>query len=415
MSRRRPPLHLLEVGIRWPPETFLCWKLQGMAAAGMRVTVASRAIFEPDTELSGVDVLALPQVGERPGRWVVARRLLASLVAAPRRTLRMLYELSRLESNWLRERGGLTRVLGNYLPLVRLRPDVVHFEWQSAAVYYLPLRTVWNAPLVTSCHGSEVTLYPYVPGQEYWTKRLAVMFEGMTAVHCVSESLRDGVVGLGLEPEKARVIRQGVDPQLFRPNGGPPEDGRTFRVISIAWLRWVKGFEWGVEAVRRLVEAGVPVEFTILGDDPKDEVGEPSERERIAHAVADAGLEAHVQLVERAPSQEVARRLQASHAFLLPSLDEGLPTVMLEAMASGVPVVATDCGGVSEAVTDGVEGFVVPPRDAEALAAALTRLWREAELRKRMGAAGRRTAMSRFTLERQLDEFLALYREVART
>jgi glycosyltransferase involved in cell wall biosynthesis len=76
--------------------------------------------------------------------------------------------------------------------------------------------------------------------------------------------------------------------------------------------------------------------------------------------------------------------------------------------------VATDCGGVREAVTDGVEGFVVQPRDAEGLARALERLWREPDLRERMGAAGRRTATSRFTLERQLDEFLALYTEVAR-
>jgi glycosyltransferase involved in cell wall biosynthesis len=129
--------------------------------------------------------------------------------------------------------------------------------------------------------------------------------------------------------------------------------------------------------------------------------------------VADAGLEEHVRLVEMAPSREVARRLQASDVLLLPSLDEGLPTVVLEAMACGVPVVATDCGGVAEAVTDGVEGFVVPPRDSDALTAALMRLSQKPELRKGMGEAGRRTATSRFTLERQLDEFHALYREVA--
>jgi colanic acid/amylovoran biosynthesis glycosyltransferase len=343
----------------------------------------------------------------------LACKLLVSLVAAPSRTLRLLREIHRLPSDWWRERGGTMKVLANYLPLLRLRPDVIHFEWQGAAVYYLPLCRALGAPFVASCHGSEVTLYPYVPGQEHWTRRIDTMFERVTAVHCVSESLQRGVVRLGLEPAKARVIRQGVDPQLFRPNGGPPDDQRSFRVISIAWLRWVKGFEWGVEAVRRLVDAGVPVEFTIIGNDPKDEVGEPSERARIVHTVADAGLEEHVRLVERAPSAEVARRLQGSHAFLLPSLDEGLPTVALEAMSSGVPVVATDCGGVSEAVTDGVEGFVVPPRDPEALAAALMRVWREPELRKRMGQAGRRTVTSRFTLARQIDEFHALYSEVA--
>jgi glycosyltransferase involved in cell wall biosynthesis len=155
------------------------------------------------------------------------------------------------------------------------------------------------------------------------------------------------------------------------------------------------------------------VEFMIVGDDPKDDVGEPRERQRIAHAVADAGLERHVRVVQKASSAEVARYLQASHAFLLPSLSEGLPTVVLEAMASGVPVVATDCGGVSEALTDGVEGFVVPSRDPDALATALMRLWREPELRTRMGEAGRRTVESRFTLDDHLDEFHSLYREVA--
>jgi glycosyltransferase involved in cell wall biosynthesis len=113
-------------------------------------------------------------------------------------------------------------------------------------------------------------------------------------------------------------------------------------------------------------------------------------------------------------SEQVVDRLRASDALLLPSLDEGLPTVILEAMACGIPVVATDCGGVSEAITDGVEGLLVPPRDSAALAQALERLWRDPQLGARMGEAGRRTATSRFTLERQLDEFLAMYREVAR-
>ena len=406
------------MGISWPPETFLCWKLEGLAAAGMRVTIASRAIFDPDAKLHGVELLPLPRADEVPSRGIVALRLLLSLIRAPRRTCWLLYEVSRLPSHWqhrrLRARGqDLAHLIGSYLPLLRVRPDVVHFEWQSGAVYHLPLFRFWRAPVVTSCHGSEVSLYPYVPGHEYWVQRTPEMFEAVAAVHCVSESLRRGVIARGLDADKARVIRQGVDPELFQPNGGPPEDPQTFRVISVAWLRWVKGLEWAVEAVRQLAAAGVPVELTIVGNDPKDDVGEPSERQRILHAVADAGLEEHVQLVERAPSREVARRLQGSHVYLLPSLDEGLPTVVLEAMASGVPVVATDCGGVSEAVTDGVEGFLVPPRDAEALAAALTRLWREPELRQRMGEAGRRTATSRFSLARHLDEFHSLYREVA--
>ncbi|HEY1357851.1 MAG TPA: glycosyltransferase family 4 protein [Thermoleophilaceae bacterium] len=412
LSGRRP-LHLVEIGLRWPPETFLCWKLEGLAARGMRVTVASRTIFEPEARLDGVELIHLPQVGRLPGRLGLALRLLALFLTAPRRALTLLRAVRRVPRGYREYRGGYGRLLGNCLPLARLRPDIVHFEWNSAAALYLPLFDVWRCPVVTSCHGSEVSLYPHVPGHEFSSERLPAVFAGAAAVHCVSESLREEAQRFGLEPGKARVIRQGVDPELFRPNGGPPPGEAPLRVISVAWLRWMKGFEWALIAVRRLLEAGVPVRLEVIGGDPTEEIGEPSERARIAHTLSDLGLEDHVHLLGKLSSADVAARLQASDVLLLPSLDEGLPTVLLEAMASGIPVVATDCGGVSESFTHELEGLLVPPRDAAAMAGALERLWRDPALRARMGEAGRRTATTRFTLDRQLEEFHALYRELA--
>jgi colanic acid/amylovoran biosynthesis glycosyltransferase len=415
VSRR---LHLLEVGVRWPPETFIGWKLEGLAARGMRVTLASRSIFDRAARLRGVELVELPQIGTRaPTARRAWLRSLPLLLTAPRRLLRLLRSIRRLDPAYRERYGGTAGLLGLYLPIARLRPDVVHFEWHNAAALYLPMFDVWRCPVVTSCHGSDITVYPHVPGHEHFVERLPHVLRQVSAVHCVSESVQRAVIDFGLEPAKARVIRQGVDPELFHPNGngGPPErEPDALRVISVAWLRWMKGFEWALEAIRALVDAGVPVQLEILGGDPTEEVGERTERDRVVHTVADLGLEDHVHLRGNVPSAEVARRLQAADVFLLPSLDEGLPTVLLEAMACGVPVVATDCGGVSEAFTDGVEGLLVPRRDAAALADALTRLWRDPALRRRMGEAGRATATSRFTLERQLNEFLALYREVAR-
>jgi glycosyltransferase involved in cell wall biosynthesis len=187
-------------------------------------------------------------------------------------------------------------------------------------------------------------------------------------------------------------------------------------VIVIGWARWVKGFEWALGAIRTLVDRGVPVRLEIIGVAATDaDLGDPAERRRVHHTVQDLELSDHVQLCGALATPEVAERLRNSDVLLVPSLMEGLPTVVLEALASGVPVVATDCGGVSEAMTDGREGLLVAPRDAEALARALERLWRDPELRARMGEAGRQTATSRFELDRQLREFLALYTEVART
>lgn len=82
-------------------------------------------------------------------------------------------------------------------------------------------------------------------------------------------------------------------------------------------------------------------------------------------------------------------------------------------MASGLPVVVTDCGGTREAVTDGVEGFVIPRREPDAMARALLTLWRDADLRRRMGAAGRARAEAEFDMDRQVDRFDELYRSLA--
>lgn len=411
-ARRDERLHLLEVGLRWPPETFLCWKLEGLAARGLRVTVASRSIFEEGASLDGVELVALPQRGAPPaGALAVAGQALLLLITAPRRLYRLVAGIRRLPAARRRRYGGIRGLLAQYLPLAALHPDVVHIEWNQAATLYRPLFEVWGCPVVASCHGSEVTADPYAPGQETYAELLADALRSSTAVHCVSDSLRRAVLDLGVDPAMARVIRQGVDTALFRP-ASRRGDQPVLRITAIGWPRWVKGFEWALEAMRILLDSGVPAHLEILGAGPVADAGEPVERARLRHTLADLRLEQQVHLAGRATSQEVARRLAESDVLLLPSLDEGLPTVVLEAMACALPVVATECGGISEAVTDGVEGFVVPPRDAPALAAALERLWHEPDRRLRMGQAARRTATSSFRLERQLDEFLALYREV---
>jgi glycosyltransferase involved in cell wall biosynthesis len=157
----------------------------------------------------------------------------------------------------------------------------------------------------------------------------------------------------------------------------------------------------------------VPVRLDLLGSDPALSSGEPSDRPRLRHAIDELGLHDHVHLHDQVRSGEVVAHLHRADVLLHPSLSEGLPTVVLEAMACGVPVVATDCGGVREAVTDGVEGIVVPPRDPRRMAGALAALWRDPDLRRRMGRAGRARVAEAFTLDAQVQAFLDLYEAVS--
>lgn len=417
---RRRPLHLLEVGVRWPPETFLCWKLEGLAARGLRVTVASKAVFDADARLRGVELLAVPRRAEprRTAARIVARDGLALLMTSPRRLVALLRAVRReIPATARGHYSGTTALLAMYLRLARLRPDVVHFEWNTAAADYLPLFDVWGCPVVTSCHGSDVSIYPHLPGQDRYAERLPEVFRRASAVHCVSESLKREAGALGLDPAKARVIRAGVDPAAVRPAHPPGErgaPGRELRVVAVGWMRWMKGHEYALGAIRTALDRGALLRLEVIGGVPGAEAGECDEHSRILHTIEDLGLGQHVRLRGTLSSAQVIESLRAADVLLHASLSEGLPTVLLEAMACGLPVVATDCGGVSEAVSDGVHGFVVGVRESDALAAALLALWRDPALRARMGAAGRAAVEAHFTLERQLGELEAMYRQVAR-
>ena len=135
--------------------------------------------------------------------------------------------------------------------------------------------------------------------------------------------------------------------------------------------------------------------FQIIGSGP--------ERQRLLYTISDLGsAEQHVQVrVALRSSDQVLQRLQQADIFLLSSHSEGLSNAALEAMACGVPVVTTDCGGMREAVTDGVEGLVVPVRDADRMADAIMKLADNEGLRQQMGMAGRARVERDFCLNRQ--------------
>ena len=122
-------------------------------------------------------------------------------------------------------------------------------------------------------------------------------------------------------------------------------------MVTVGTLMWSEGAQkWALQAIRRVSDAGINVQFEIIGDGP--------DRQRVLYTIADLGLGGHVRLVGKLSPGQVLVRVQQADAFLLPSLSEGISNAVLEAMACGVPVVTTECGGMREAVTDGVEGLM---------------------------------------------------------
>ena len=395
-------LSVLVVGVRWPPETFLARLIRGLLKAGIDVTVASDK--QPGTDWLSEPNLAWLHAPAWNGS--LAKRLLrlanmtGRVLARAPQDIRWVFScVSGTDS--LREQGKAGYRL---LPFAGRRWDIVYFPWNTAAITYLPLVRLARGG-VLSCRGSQVHVGAHDPRRAALREGMRLTFEQAAAVHCVSEAVKKEAVALGLDPSKAHVIRPAVDPGFFCPGAFPRPDRVTFQVVTTGTLNWKKGYEYALSALRRLLDRGIPAHLNIIG--------EGGERPRILYTMHDLELETHVRLLGHLPPEKVRDHLQRADVFVLSSLSEGISNAVLEAMACGLPVVTTDCGGMREAVTDGVEGFVVPMRDPDAMADALACLAAAPEQRRAMGTAGRQRIVEEFTLDRQIGQFVALLEEVS--
>ena len=373
---------LLVIGVNWPLETFLENLLRGLADAGWSVTVASRQHFGAAS--LPLRRLPLPKEGAF-GLLPHLPRMAAALLRQPSRAMRA-----------VRGRPAKLRQLQLVLPLLAGDFDLFYFPWNGAALDYLPLFGI-GVPTLLSCRGSHVQVSPHNPKRPELRQALPELFAAATAVHCVSQDMVDEAARLGLDPAKATVIRPAVDPGFFEPPEKAPSTDGPLRLVGAGSLIWRKGFEYALRALAELKRRGRSVHLTL--------VGEGQDRQRLLFAIDDLGLQNEVVLAGRRKPAELRDLLQAADVFLLPSVSEGISNAALEAMACGLPVVASDCGGMKEAIEDGRNGFLVRPRDPVAIADAVERLAVDTDLREALGRAARQRVERDFSLSDQVAAF----------
>lgn len=199
-----------------------------------------------------------------------------------------------------------------------------------------------------------------------------------------------------------QVIRNGIDVEQYRPEEKPQDQNVAMPVIGIAArLGPMKGIESLLEAVATLAREGRVFQLKIAGTG--------SHREALERRAKDAGVAQRTTFLGHV--EDMADFYRSLDIFTLPSLTEGMPLTVLEAMATGIPVIASAIGGIPEAVRDGVDGLLVPPADVGALASALRRLLVDRGLRTRMGESARQRAVEAFSLQRFFGEMMELYRQ----
>lgn len=300
--------------------------------------------------------------------------------------------------------------VGALLYLYRLiraaQVDVVHtYLYSRSSVYGRLAAILARVPVVIADEMGRVGRYP-------WKRRVAERLLARFTDHFVtpSQATRAELMRLDrLPPSRVTVVYPGVDAKQFvveeepatvRRSLGLPDQGAVIGVL--ARLDPIKRHADLIAAFPHILQVAPATQLLFIGDGPA-----APELHRLVQETGVAG-QAHFLGARR----DIPWILRALDLLVLPSQQEGLPNSILEAMAAGVPVVATWVGGIPEVVIDGETGLLVPPRDPMALAKAVNSLLTNPEVRQRMGAQGRARVKVYFTNQRTAAELDALYRRL---
>lgn len=280
-----------------------------------------------------------------------------------------------------------------------IRPDVVHTHNVKPHVQGTIASALAGVPVVVNTKH----------GRNYPTSLIAVTVDRLLSRVCdrmiavSADAARIAAQIDWMPARKIQVIRNGVD--LSRHSVVTSADpARLCRVVTVARLNPIKDQATLLRAMRIVIDADPRFHLTIAGEGPS--------REALQQLCCDLGLEQHVSFLGYQP--DVPAVLAEAGQFVLPSISEGVSLTLLEAMAAGLPVVATQVGGTPEIVEHGSTGWLVPPSDPEALAAALLRIVREPERSAAMGREGRARVEQHFSVATAVERYQKTYAELSR-
>jgi glycosyltransferase involved in cell wall biosynthesis len=366
-----------------------------LAESGRAVGGTERVVWELATRLSNSRYEVVVWLSNSPGVDELAGALKARGLTVER--------VKEVESRW-----DLKGMFETWRRLRKLKPALLHIHhvWPSADRYLPTLaRNAGVQHLVVTEH---IVGHPNSRSQRALKRMELIDADAVTAV---SAAVGDSLVrDYGVARQRVRVVPNGAD--LPNEDGEWPE-ARTIRAemgtgmfrplwVVAARLEEQKGHAVLLDALVRVRQMNLDFVVAIAGDG--------SLRKSLEERVMGLGLHGRVRFLGQV--EEVGPWLLAADAVVLPSLWEGLPLSLLEAMARGRPVVASAVGGIPEAVEDGVHGRLVPPNDPKALAEALAGIHRMADAARQMGLRGAERVRERYTWQKVVENFEAVYDDV---
>jgi len=384
-----------------PPEVFIENLANGLADNGYKVFIygksaernykfSSSSIIQRKVSITKIEVLKY---------FIYA--LIRLIINQPLSYLTIIKIIRNNSKSWIHFLQRSCRIL----PPILDNLDIFHIQWAKTLVQYPEFIEKLTCPIVLSLRGTHINVSPL--SDEQLASSYKKYFPKIHGFHAVSQSILKEAGKYGADNNNITVIKPAVNEELlhYNKNNINNSGANILHIISIGRCHWIKGYTHALDAMAILKQENVQFQYTIIAGS--------RDHENILYQINDLGVSECVTFINGLPHEEAICQLSGSDLFLLPSLEEGISNAVLEAMALGVPVISTDCGGMREVIKNSENGYIVPVRDPNSMAGAIQNFIHLDEKNKtKIIQNARETIIQNHLLSHQIDMFKSLYRKI---
>ena len=288
------------------------------------------------------------------------------------------------------------------LAINTIQPDIIHFQWVSVLNYSKDLKLPTHTRTIFSQRGFHINVRPFInSGNMLFLNKI---FRKLDGFHSVSKAIQKKSNEIYASASKIdRVVYSGFNIDMFRFKK-TWNTNKKIHILSIGRDHWNKDFRTAILAMDLLKTSKIDFHYTIVGIDKSEE---------LLYLVNDLNLKNSITFMDKISQDKVYEKMLESDLFLLSSVEEGIANVCIEAMLSKLPVLSTDCGGMSELISDNETGFLVPTRSSEAVADKIEFFSKlqEKDISQIVKAAYEK-AKNQHNCEQMINGMISLYRKV---
>ncbi|UCE75376.1 MAG: glycosyltransferase family 4 protein [Methanomassiliicoccales archaeon] len=273
--------------------------------------------------------------------------------------------------------------------------DIIHAHFTLSGLAAVFSQRIGRKRIILTCHGSDIN---YIP-ESGMVRTISIhTLEKVNKIITVSYALKNKIVDLGISQDKIVIIPNSVDTKRFSPRR---TKSNGFEILWAGRMVREKGLEYLFQAMIEVIDKIPDVKLILIGD------GE--QRKYLEKLAVKIGIRDNLHFVGIKEHSAMPDYMAQAKLFVLPSLSEGMPLTLLEAMSSGIPIVATKVGGIPEVVKNGENGILVPPGDSKELSKAILRLMENKTLSDELGKNARKLIIDKYSLDSAARKTMKVY------